>query len=103
MFNYFLKVATVNNVNVVIYDYVGYGLSSKNTPTESLCYESLEVVVKYLTNVLNINMSNIYLVGQQLGTAVVIDYAWKNYWKNPIMLISSFKNVSDKFDSMDQN
>lgn len=92
MFQYLTQLSDRLDVAVIAYDYVGYGLSEQITPSEKLCYESLETVMEYLLN-LKIDSSNIYLVGQSLGTGVVIDYLSKNNWKNPCILISPYKSI----------
>lgn len=93
MYSYFTGVADACNVCVVGYDYVGYGLSLGNKPTEERCYASLEAVMNYLLNKQNIKSEQIYLVGQSLGTGVVADYAHKFQWKQPIILISPYKSI----------
>src|SRR5271154_4758675 len=82
MFDYFKELADGCNACVIGYDYIGYGLSRINTPTETGCYESIDFVVKYVMNILEIKPENIYLFGQSLGTGVVVDYVTKNKWKN---------------------
>ena len=55
-------------VNVMIYDYEGYGLSSTGQPNEQACYEDVDAAYAYLTNTLNTPASNIILFGRSLGT-----------------------------------
>ena len=93
MYLYFTKLCDELNVCVIAYDYVGYGLSENIRPTEKLCYESLETVMKYLLCELKINALDIYLVGHSLGTGVAIDYMSKNNWKTPSILISPYKSI----------
>lgn len=81
------------NVNVLLYDYPGYGLS-EGTPTEEGCYSSHETAVNYLLEI-GVEPENITLMGQSLGTGVVIDYAAKFGWKSPIILISPYTSIVD--------
>ncbi|AUV58436.1 alpha/beta hydrolase [Bandra megavirus] len=81
------------DVGIISYDYVGYGLSQDNIPTEEKCYQSLEVAINYLLQEYNLDAKNICLIGQSLGTGIVIDYASKNNWEYPIMLISPYKSI----------
>lgn len=91
-----------NNLNVVVieYDYIGYGLSSNKLPNEARCYESLECVMDHVLYKMNINPKNVYLMGRSLGTGVVIDYAAKYGWTNPIVLFAPYKSIiSTKYSS----
>lgn len=92
-FDYYKKLATELNVGVIGYDYIGYGLSSKNTPTEKGCYDSLGATMDYILFSLNIPSKNIFLVGQSLGTGIVVDYVAKYEWHTPIILISPYKSI----------
>lgn len=92
MFNYAKKLCDTYNVGCILYDYPGYGLS-EGIPTEKGCYSSLESVVNYVKNNMKIDDKNIILVGQSLGTGVVIDYACKHNWNYPIILISPYKSI----------
>lgn len=102
------------NVNVVGFDYIGYGLSNSNYPNEKRSYQSLKAVIEYMENILGINQNQIYLIGQSLGTGIVIDFVSKHRWNNPIILISPYKTICriivdnvcvtpfDKFRSQDK-
>src|SRR5207237_1298732 len=59
---------------------------------ENLCYRSHEIVVDYVKN-LDVNDDNIYLIGQSLGTGIVVDYAHKTKWKSDITLISPYLSI----------
>lgn len=77
-------------IPVVSYDYIGYGIT-EGVPSEEGCYESIETIVN---NQLKLNPNaKIMLMGQSLGTGVIIDYISKNNWKYPVMLISSYKSI----------
>ena len=76
--------------NVVLYDYIGYGISEGDS-TENNCYLSLEKIVELVLE--KTSESNIYLFGHSLGTGVIIDYVSKNLWTNTIVLISPFLNI----------
>jgi hypothetical protein len=73
---------------VVSYDYPTYGLSQGDL-NEFSCYQSLTEIISYYSK----NNKNILLVGQSLGTGIVIDYISKNYWTNPVILISPYKSI----------
>ncbi|ANQ08363.1 Uncharacterized protein PCOAH_00025210 [Plasmodium coatneyi] len=55
------------NVNVVTYDYSGYGYSNKK-PSEKSMHKNIENVYKYLTENLHINPLNIIVYGHSIGT-----------------------------------
>jgi abhydrolase domain-containing protein 17 len=88
------------NVGVVIYDYPGYGCSTGQS-TEQGCYDSLNNVMFYLTQVLKIDRSNITLMGYSLGTGVVVDYALRHEWDKTIVLCAPYKSmISVKHDNI---
>lgn len=79
-------------VGCIFYDYPGYGYSN-GTPTELSCIASLEIMVAYMMNKMNIDPKNIILVGQSIGTGITIAYAYNNVWTTPIILISPYKSI----------
>ena len=93
MYDYFRMLSRHFAICVVGYDYQGYGIS-EGDPSEKNCYKDLDTVVNYVQNNLKVNKNDIYLVGQSLGTGVVVEYASKNEWTNPIVLISPYKTIA---------
>lgn len=94
MDKYARHLAAITYETVVMYDYIGYGAAAAAAaPTEDGCYASLAAVVHYLRADLRIDASDIFLVGQSLGTGVVVDYAATHSWPTPIMLISPYKSI----------
>ena len=86
---YFYELTKCLNVNVMAYDYQGYGLS-EGYYGENNCYDDIESIINYIKE----NRGwEIYLVGHSLGTGVVIDYLSKNEWKNNVVLISPYKSI----------
>ncbi len=81
------------NVNVVIYDYIGFGLFEPINPTEKRCYQSLDTVMNYFINERKIDKQDLFLIGQSLGTGIVVDCVSKHDWTTPIMLISPYKTI----------
>lgn len=79
-------------VCVVLYDYIGFGIS-REKPSEENCYQSLDMIIEYVCNELKYSKEQIYLIGYSLGTAIVANYVAKNYWTTPIMMISPFKSI----------
>mmetsp|Transcript_31829 Transcript_31829/g.46899 ORF Transcript_31829/g.46899 Transcript_31829/m.46899 type:complete len:324 (+) Transcript_31829:276-1247(+) len=56
-------------VNVLAYDYSGYGLSRTDAPpSEENCYADIDAAYQYLTEVRQIKSSNIILYGRSLGS-----------------------------------
>ena len=64
-------------LNVIIYDYRGYG-NSEGKPSEKKLYQDSEAVYSYLINERKIDPKKIILFGRSLGGAVAIDLASKN-------------------------
>jgi pimeloyl-ACP methyl ester carboxylesterase len=88
-----IEISKYCGVNVIVYDYVGFSFSNQYKPSERRCYKSLEAVMKYMIDVKKVSTENIYLMGQSLGTGIVVDYAAKHHWTNPIILLSPYKSI----------
>lgn len=85
----YLKLLADNlKVCVVMYDYPEYGLSQGKLD-EFTCYQCLEDVVSHYLNY----TQKILLIGQSLGTGIVINFISKNQWINPVILISPYKSI----------
>jgi hypothetical protein len=93
MHNYYQYLANELDVGIFAYDYIGYGMSEPLKPTEQLCYESIDAVMYYLIDTCKLDAKKLFLVGQSLGTGIVVDYASKNNWTTPIILISPYKSI----------
>lgn len=92
MYHYCKYLVLLHEINVICYDYPGYGESSGDL-NEHTCYQSLNQVMEYLTKNLQINPQDIILIGQSLGTGIVVDYIYKTKWSHPVMLISPYKSL----------
>ena len=69
MYRRMKEIARAFGVNVMAYDYPGYGLSKPQCkPSEKLCYQAIETSYSYLVNVMKIPHSSIVLYGRSLGT-----------------------------------
>ncbi|KAL8450315.1 hypothetical protein Emed_002573 [Eimeria media] len=64
---YFKHLAALCQVDVFLFDYVGYGCSS-GKPSERGVYESIEAAYEYLTQKLHIHPSTIIAYGRSLGS-----------------------------------
>jgi len=80
-------------LGIICYDYEGYGYSDGNC-SEKSCYNDLTCMISHVLNTLNIPKKNLYLLGQSLGTGVVVEFCYRHLWTNPIILISAFKSIS---------
>lgn len=93
----YLKLLTEKlNIMVVSYDYLTYG-SSEGELHENNCCQALSDVMSHYLKMTN----KILLVGQSLGTGIVIDYVSKNSWSNPIILISPYKSIPKVITDVD--
>ena len=63
----FREVSRLLKVNVMAYDYSGYGLSSAETPSEEAVYADAEAALAYLVSVVNTPHNQIVLYGRSLG------------------------------------
>lgn len=99
MIPYLQNIQNSLNVGFVAFDYQGYGCS-EGLPSEQNCYDDIKIVITYINEQLNINLDDIYLIGGSLGTGIIIDYAYNNNWKNPLVIISPYKTIAKVvFDS----
>ncbi len=92
MYPYLKELADNLDVMVVCWDYPSYGLSEGEL-NEHTCYTAFSDVVNHYKKHIN----KILLVGQSLGTGIVVDYTSKNKWSNPIILISPYKSIPTVF------
>lgn len=67
IYEWFNDLARVLKVNILVYDYTGYG-KSQGTPAETSCYADIEAAYKYLTTVRNVLPEQIVLYGRSLGS-----------------------------------
>lgn len=76
---YCLWLATEFKANVITYDYVNYGLSSKGYTTEKNMQSAITAVFSYLTDTLKVPHQRILLFGKSLGTAPTIYLAAQDF------------------------
>lgn len=68
MYNRMKEMARVLGVNILAYDYSGYGHSTNSQPSEEKCYRNIDAAYKYLRTVRKIPASHIILYGRSLGS-----------------------------------
>lgn len=88
MTHFLQKLANELNILIIVYDYPNYGLT-KGYISETNCSNILQIIIDYYQKF----TKKILLVGQSLGTGVIITTIAKNNWKNPIILISPYKSI----------
>lgn len=91
--NLYHRLAWVNmlylkGVDVLIFDYRGYG-ESTGSPTEEGIYEDGKSVLNYVKEELGYSSSQINLFGRSLGTTVVVENAQQDKFKS-IILVTPF-------------
>jgi Esterase/lipase len=67
MFGWLKCLARRLNVNILAYDYTGYGESS-GEPSEDACYADIEAAYDYLVNDRNLDPRQILLYGRSVGS-----------------------------------
>ena len=72
-------VADELGVNVLSYDYVGYGLSSRGTTSEQNMNDAIEAVYQYAVYDLQIPEKQIVLMGRSIGTAPTVFLASRSH------------------------
>ena len=69
MYKRMKELARVLCVNVLAYDYSGYGLSTpKCEPSEQMCYHNIDAAFNYLVEVMKVPPKQIILYGRSLGS-----------------------------------
>eukprot|EP01084_Bolivina_argentea_P149506 261168_1 len=82
------------NINIILYDYSGYGLSH-GTPSETAFYHDIESVYSYLINKLETKSKHIILYGVSIGTGPTTYLASKfNQQIAGVILQSGFTSIS---------
>lgn len=97
-FYYLQMVAMEHGVNIVLYDYPGYGKTpwkGERAPSEKDYRKALVKVINFLRNEKGIKEEKLFLVGHELGCAITLAYAIKMKWKQPIMFIDCFTSLGD--------
>jgi pimeloyl-ACP methyl ester carboxylesterase len=85
-------------VNVMIFDYSGYG-KTPGKVSEEKTYQNSQAVFDYLVNSLNISPNRIVVDGRSLGGAVAIDLATKRKFRG-LIVQSTFTSIYDMAKSM---
>jgi len=60
--------AKILGVNIMAYEYSGYGISTGGPPSETMCYKNIDAAFRYLTKMRNIPPHQIILYGRSLGS-----------------------------------
>mmetsp|Transcript_42628 Transcript_42628/g.62237 ORF Transcript_42628/g.62237 Transcript_42628/m.62237 type:complete len:365 (+) Transcript_42628:128-1222(+) len=69
IYDYLSDISTLLRVNIIAYDYTGYGLRKNDKkPSEESCYHDIDAVYHYLTTVESIPAENIILYGRSVGS-----------------------------------
>lgn len=68
IYDWCCELAEQLNVNLLAYDYEGYGKVSGVSPSETACYYDIDAAYAYLTLDLQIDPRNIIIMGRSLGT-----------------------------------
>ena len=79
-------------INVLIVEYPGYSLYNATKNCETVLEDTLIVYDYILTNIPNVNVSNIYIIGRSIGTAPAI-YLSSKRKVGMLFLISPFTSI----------
>jgi abhydrolase domain-containing protein 17 len=115
MYSFLKLMANTYKMVCICYDYPGYGISN-GRPSEKTCCNALTQVVNYYLTMSStkycINKKKLYcknkndklitqydilLIGQSLGTGVVVDFLSKQNWLSTSVLISPYKSIPRVF------
>jgi len=88
-----IKMFNFLNLNVLIFDYRGYG-RSKGRPSESGLYLDADAVYEYLVNRKNITAGKIIAYGESLGGSVAVDLAGRREMGG-VIIEEGFTSVRD--------
>ncbi|SBT74781.1 alpha/beta hydrolase, putative [Plasmodium malariae] len=97
LYDYFYETSKIWNVNVFLYDYLGYG-ESTGTSSEKNMYLTGIAVYDYMVDCLNIKPESIVLYGKSIGSCAAVDIAIKRKVKGIILqsAILSLLNICFK-------
>ena len=87
------KLSYLYNVNIITFDYAGYGLHSCRIPSEENCYKDVIAVYYYLKSK---NIANIIIYSRSIGTGVAAHLAFhlcQHHIPCKLILVSAFKTV----------
>ena len=84
-------------LNVLLYDYRGYGESSNEQPTEETVFADSEAALNYLIK-RDIAPAKIVIYGHSLGGAIAVEMAKKHPDANALIVESSFTSIRDMAD-----
>uniref|UniRef100_A0A0V0GUZ8 Putative ovule protein n=1 Tax=Solanum chacoense TaxID=4108 RepID=A0A0V0GUZ8_SOLCH len=76
MFQFFIELSDRLRVNVMGYDYAGYGRSN-GEPSEQNTYADIEAVYKCLKEIYEVKEEDIILYGQSIGSGPTLELATK--------------------------
>ncbi|KAJ8570058.1 hypothetical protein K7X08_006635 [Anisodus acutangulus] len=76
MFQFFIELSDRLHVNVMGYDYAGYGRSN-GEPSEQNTYADIEAVYKCLKEIYEVKEEDIILYGQSIGSGPTLELATK--------------------------
>lgn len=86
------------NINILLYDYPGYGRSQSTTPPSEIgCYCAINAVYQLLRTKYHIRTKNIILMGVSIGTGPTIDLASGGIKFAGIILVSPFRSCAKIF------
>ena len=80
-------------VNMLIPDYVGYGMSGGH-PSEANCYATADAALEHLMSRADVDPSKVIAMGRSLGGAVAIDLASRSNLAG-LVVFSTFTSMSD--------
>ena len=79
-------------INVLIVEYPGYSLYNASKNCETVLEDTLILYDYIITNISNVNVSNIYIIGRSIGTAPAI-YLSSKRKVGMLFLISPFTSI----------
>ena len=85
--NFAAEISEILNVNVVLYEYVGYPFSP-GKPTEKNTYEAAEAVLRFVKETLEVPENQIVLMGHSLGSGPSVHMALRG--AGGLILVSPF-------------
>jgi abhydrolase domain-containing protein 17 len=89
MYKDITMIADALEIDVLIYDYPGYGLARSKQFSEQGCYNSLTTVIEWA----KMRYQHIALMGHSLGTGVVMDHVATFDWNSTVFLLSPYKSM----------
>jgi hypothetical protein len=94
MYPWLYKLSQKTETMVIAFEYFGYGLATSDKPSERGCSKCCRLAIAVAHKEFHFPLDHIHLIGQSLGTGVVVDILSRENRLGNAMLISPFSSMA---------